>query len=569
MECYNVSVRAKTIAATLVVLSVAGVGVSGSPAEADGGGRVCVAVPAGQPGDLAVVNLTPVNASGPGYGLLISSDVATEPAASNVNFAPGTIDPNVAVAPIGANGAVCYVNSAHADVVMDLLVSITADAYTPTPTGAPIRLADTRIGLAGNRLAAAERRCFPTGAEPGALAVVNLTPLNAIRAGNGVLTSSSTVTAPNASNVNFTLGSIDPNLATAPVGGDGRVCFHNSVHGAVDLVVDLLVTIDAGWYTPTPTSAPVRLIDTRTGLGGSRISPDEARCVDAGATPGDLAVVNLTPLNATAPGYGTLVSSDAGATTVSNVNFAPGTVDPNVAVVPIGPDGDICFLNSEHSTIDLIADLLVTINAAARTTGASDAVTPVRLVDTRGAIPSPTVPPICPTATRCYATTGDRMLTSNDGGSTWIPYQLPGEGGIFQIKCPDPERCIAWGWPFGTRFGVTFVTVDGGLTWRDPNFGRAVDIDCPSDDVCIAVGQTMFFDGSSQRGASITRNRGRDWERLTVPPLDPAPTSAWLDAVLCASTTCAARSVTTANTTTTMMTITTSDGWKTVTVAEA
>ena len=65
--------------------------------------RVCFAV-AGAPGDVAVVNLTPVNAAGLGNGQLVSSDVVSPPVASNVNFFPGSFDPNVAFAPIGADG---------------------------------------------------------------------------------------------------------------------------------------------------------------------------------------------------------------------------------------------------------------------------------------------------------------------------------------------------------------------------------------------------------------------------------------------------------------------------------
>ena len=48
------------------------------------GERVCFAV-AGAHGDAAVVNLTPVEADGPGNGQLVSSDVTQPPVASNVN----------------------------------------------------------------------------------------------------------------------------------------------------------------------------------------------------------------------------------------------------------------------------------------------------------------------------------------------------------------------------------------------------------------------------------------------------------------------------------------------------
>jgi hypothetical protein len=109
-------------------------------------GRTCVGVN-GLPGDLALVNLTPVAASGPGNGQLVSSDVASPPVASNVNFGPGTVDPNVAAAPIGSDGRVCYVNSEHNSVhlIADHLATISSTAITlATPTGAPARRIDTR-----------------------------------------------------------------------------------------------------------------------------------------------------------------------------------------------------------------------------------------------------------------------------------------------------------------------------------------------------------------------------------------------------------------------------------------
>jgi hypothetical protein len=108
--------------------------------------RLCFTV-AGSPGDAALVNLTPVLATGFGDGQLISSDVATPPAASNVNFGPGTVDPNVAVAKIGADGKVCFANSKHSSVhlVADHLGTIPGASYAPaTASGAPDRKVDTR-----------------------------------------------------------------------------------------------------------------------------------------------------------------------------------------------------------------------------------------------------------------------------------------------------------------------------------------------------------------------------------------------------------------------------------------
>lgn len=110
------------------------------------GARRCFAVD-GDPGAAAIINLTPVLAQSPGNGQLLSSDVTDTPIASNVNFAPGTVDPNVAIAPIGTDGQVCYQNSTHTSVhlIADHLGTTPADTYQPATTNAaPLRVLDTR-----------------------------------------------------------------------------------------------------------------------------------------------------------------------------------------------------------------------------------------------------------------------------------------------------------------------------------------------------------------------------------------------------------------------------------------
>ena len=67
-----------------------------------------------------------------------------------------------------------------------------------------------------------------------------------------------------ASNVNFGIGTVDPNVAVAKIGADGMVCFSNSKHTNVHLVADHLGTIPADSYTPaTASGAPDRKVDTR------------------------------------------------------------------------------------------------------------------------------------------------------------------------------------------------------------------------------------------------------------------------------------------------------------------
>ena len=377
------------VAVGTLLLSAAVVAVAPSPAGADSvgpGARTCFDV-AGSPGDAAVVNLTPVGALASGSGQLVSSDVSAPPVYSNVNFGPGTVDPNIAVSAIGADGQTCFVNNspARTGIVADHLGTIAASSYTQaTPSGAPARVVDTRSALGGTRLAPSARLCFAVDGAPGDAAVVNLTPVLATGAGNGQLVSSDIASPPVYSNVNYAAGSIDPNVAVATIGADGRVCFVNADLASVDLVADHMGTIAASSYTQaTPSGAPARVVDTRSALGGTRLAPSARLCFAVDGAPGDAAVVNLTPVLATGAGNGQLVSSDIASPPVySNVNWGAGSIDPNVAIAEIGTDGDVCFVNNAPNSVDLIADHMGTISAAAYTP-ASPTGAPVRSLDSR------------------------------------------------------------------------------------------------------------------------------------------------------------------------------------------
>ena len=79
----------------------------------------------------------------------------------------------------------------------------------------------------------------------------------------------------------------------------------------VDLVADHLGTIAIESFTPAnPDATPQRSVDTRIGSGGTTMSPGARVCFAVAGAPGDVAVVNLTPVLAKGPGNGLLVSSD-------------------------------------------------------------------------------------------------------------------------------------------------------------------------------------------------------------------------------------------------------------------
>ena len=279
---------------------------------------------------------------------------------------------------------------AYVHLVADHLGTIRANAYVPAvPSGAPDRKVDTRIGLGGGRIPPSGRVCFAVAGlarrrrrrqpHTGRRRRTRLRPARLIRRRH----------APVASNVNFGPGTVDPNVAVAPIGSDGQVCYVNSQLASVHLVADHLGTIRANAYVPAVAERRPRPQGRHPHRPRRRthptIRPTVLRRV---GSPGDAAVVNLTPVDADGPGYGLLVSSDVPRTVRSNVNYDPGTVDPNVAVAPIGSDGQVCFVNSPLASVHLVADHLGTIRANAYVPAVPSGA-PDRKVDTRIVLDTP------------------------------------------------------------------------------------------------------------------------------------------------------------------------------------
>jgi hypothetical protein len=497
------------------------------------GERRCFSVP-GTPGDVALVNLTPVQAEGRGYGLLVSSDVAGVPVASNVNFDVGTTDPNVAAAAIGADGQVCYINSeAPTHLVADHLGTIDADAYTAAQAnGAPLRKLDTRGGAL---LAPGARQCFSVAGSPGDVPLVNLTPVQSQGRGYGLLVSSDVVDVPVASSVNFDVGTTDPNVAAAAIGADGQVCYLNS-EASTHLVADHLGTIDADSYTAAQASgAPLRSLDTR---GGARLAPGARRCFSVAGSPGGVALVNLTPVQAQGRGYGLLVSSDVTEVPVaSNVNFDVGTTDPNVAVAAIGADGHVCHLNSEAST-HLVADHLGTIEAGVYTTAQANGA-PDRRVDTRPIPPTWGFTALTATRPALYSDGPSIMgVAAAAGGGSVIAGNLTGQTTVLGTAVPpacwmyvgrvEADASPGWNKVFGCGFRIVtgFIltdeirasqaTPDGGLLVAGRYF--AVEFDgLPSPNSHVSAKGDSFIAKISASG---------DWEWATVAG---SPTTNWVE----------------------------------------
>lgn len=146
-------------------------------------------------------------------------------------------------------------------------------------------------------------------------------------------------------------------------------------------------------------AASFLVVSSSLGASSAHAAPLPARqplCIEVpGGSADDIAVINITNTDATADGYGALRASDAtpipsrpASGQYSSVNFAQGEPNPNLALVPIGPDGRSCY-DSDGGSANVILDLVAIIPATN-----VNAIEPLRLRDTRdsGRLVAPRTP---------------------------------------------------------------------------------------------------------------------------------------------------------------------------------
>jgi hypothetical protein len=160
-------------------------------------------------------------------------------------------------------------------------------------------------------------------------------------------------TRPNVSSINFVAGTNRANLVTVPVGtvgaGAGKISIWNPA-GTVQVVADVMgyyladdTTASAGFYLPE--LEPSRLLDTRVPEFGGPLASGESVSVPVdynmpGFEPNAhirALAVNITAVNPTKKGFLAAYAGGSALPTTSTLNFAAGTVTPNMAIVPVGP----------------------------------------------------------------------------------------------------------------------------------------------------------------------------------------------------------------------------------------
>ncbi|MEV4559505.1 NosD domain-containing protein [Kitasatospora sp. NPDC049285] len=169
--------------------------------------------------------------------------------------------------------------------------------------------------------------------------------------------------------------------ATVTDAGGRTVPAHTTVHA----------TYLAATFHPL---SPTRLVDTRSGLGGSttvaaggtlkvplqRVMPDPA--IPYEATP-NAVVLNVTAVSAAADGHLTAFPSGAPRPTTSNVNYTAGRPVPNLVTVPVGADGTVSIGNSFGGSTDVVVDLLGYYSSVTQIGDRYTPLQPARIADTR------------------------------------------------------------------------------------------------------------------------------------------------------------------------------------------
>ncbi len=217
-----------------------------------------------------------------------------------------------------------------------------ASEYLPL---APERLIDTRDAsgrlAAGGVLRIERPESVPVGATAVAANVTAVDP-----AGAGFLTAYPCTSArPLASSGNYSARVSRGAQVVTPLGTDGSLCVYSSA--AADVVVDLQGAFvgEGARFTPL---APERLVDTR--------SAGRAEVLALAAPAGAAAVaLNLTAIDAGAPGFLTAYPCGTERPEVASVNFGVHDTIGGATFVPVGADGTVCVFTfgAADVTVDL------------------------------------------------------------------------------------------------------------------------------------------------------------------------------------------------------------------------
>jgi protein involved in polysaccharide export with SLBB domain len=197
--------------------------------------------------DAVMLNVTAVGPTASGF-LTVFPCGSPRPNASNVNYQPGDVVPNMVFAKVGAGGNVCIYTFATTNILVDVSGYVAAGGSLGPVV--PARVLETRPGQEtidgqyqgqGPRSAGSVLELKVTGRGGVPAAGVDAVMLNVTAVGptaSGFLTVFPCGSPrPNASNVNYQPGDVVPNMVFAKVGAGGNVCIYT--FATTNILVDV------------------------------------------------------------------------------------------------------------------------------------------------------------------------------------------------------------------------------------------------------------------------------------------------------------------------------------------
>jgi hypothetical protein len=202
--------------------------------------------------EAAALNVASVDPSAPGFVTVWPCD-APRPWAASLNPVPGHVKPNLVIAPVSADGTVCFYTSSDVDLVVDLTGYLSASSPAKFTPSSPFRFTDTRevtrtdvnAGTGGAPLGAGQtlriQMAGLRGIPEKARAVsVNIAVTGAEKP--GFVTAFPCGSRPNTANVNYTTVTAISNGAQLPLSSDGALCIY--VFSTAHVIIDV-----NGWWS--------------------------------------------------------------------------------------------------------------------------------------------------------------------------------------------------------------------------------------------------------------------------------------------------------------------------------
>jgi hypothetical protein len=353
-----------------------GIGARKAPVTRGGTVNLTVAGTAGVPAtgvSAVAVELTAVNPAAGGY--LVAYPYGTaRPGVTDLSFAAHRTATNLAVVPV-RSGKISIHNSSggSVDLTADIVGFYAAGSkgYALNAVTTPVRILDTRSGTGARKARVAaggtvNLQVAGRGGVPASGVAAVALDVSALRpAAAGHLVAYATGTArPGVADLSFAAGQTVTSLVVVPV-RSGEISLYNASSGALDLTGDVV-----GYYSAIgplfQPLGPVRILDTRTGLGGAGgtiLSHAAAVTPPVVSLPQDIpgtvtsVVLDVTVTGVQRSGALTVWPDGASLPAVQSLQFSAGqTVSGMVIVVPV-VDGAIDLYNATPGSVQVVADL--------------------------------------------------------------------------------------------------------------------------------------------------------------------------------------------------------------------